>query len=138
MNIKMNDTVVVIAGKDAGKQGKVLATFPKTNRVVVEGVNMVKKAQKARKANEVSKIVTKEAPIDASNVMIFCSACGKPVRVGHMEVEGKKVRVCVKCKNVLDMGRVSKKAAAAATEEAPKKRTRKRTAKKAEETKVEE
>ena len=132
MNVKLNDTVVVITGKDAGKQGKVIATSPKNNTVTVEGVNLQSKAKKARKANEVSQIVKKEGAIDASNVMVVCAGCGKGVRVKHTVVEGKKVRVCAKCGAVLDKAYVSKKAAAEAAKEAPKKRTRKRAAKKEE------
>lgn len=129
MNVKVNDNVLVIAGKDKGKQGKVLATSPKANTVVVEGVRIQKKHEKARKANETSKIVEAEGPIDASNVMVVCSACGKATRVKHSVADGKKSRVCAKCGAVLDKAyskKASAKAAAAATEEAPKKRTRKR------------
>lgn len=132
MNVKLNDTVVVITGKDAGKQGKIIATSPKNNTVTVEGVNLQSKAKKARRANEVSQIVKQEGAIDASNVMVVCAKCGKGVRVKHSVVEGKKVRVCAKCGAVLDKAYVSKKAAAEAAKEAPKKRTRKRAAKKEE------
>ena len=130
MNVKVNDNVLVIAGKDKGVQGKVLATSPKANTVVVEGVRIQKKHEKARKANETSKIVEAPGPIDASNVKVVCPACGKATRVKHAVVDGKKVRVCG-CGAVLDKA-YSKKAAAkaaAAAEEAPKKRTRKRAAK---------
>ncbi len=135
MNVKLNDNVLVITGKDAGKQGRVLATSPKHGKVVVEGVNVQKKAKKARRANEQSQIVEKEGAIDVSNVMVVCDACNKPVRVKHSVVDGKKVRVCPKCGAVLDKAYAGKKGAKAAeTKEAPKKRTRKRAAKKAEET----
>ena len=130
MNVKVNDNVLVIAGKDKGVQGKVLATSPKANTVVVEGVRIQKKHQKARKANETSKIAEGPGAIDASNVMVVCPACGKATRIKHEVVDGKKVRVC-KCGAVLDKA-YSKKAAAkaaAAAEEAPKKRTRKRAVK---------
>ena len=130
MNVKVNDNVLVIAGKDKGVQGKVLATSPKANTVTVEGVRIQKKHQRARKANETSEIVSQPGPIDASNVMVVCPTCGKATRVKHAVVDGKKVRVC-KCGAVLDKA-YSKKAAAkaaAAAEEAPKKRTRKRAAK---------
>ena len=138
MNVKLNDTVVVITGKDAGKQGKVIATSPKNNTVTVEGVNLQAKAKKARRANEVSQIVKKEGAIDASNVMVVCSACGKAVRVKHSVVDGKKVRVCAKCGAVLDKAYVGKGKAAEAVKEAPKKRTRKRAAKKEEATSQED
>ena len=130
MNVKVNDNVLVIAGKDKGVQGKVLATSPKANTVVVEGVRIQKKHQKARRANETSKIAEVPGAIDVSNVMVVCPTCGKATRVKHAVVGDKKVRVC-KCGAVLDKA-YSKKAAAkaaAAAEEAPKKRTRKRAAK---------
>ena len=130
MNVKVNDNVLVIAGKDKGVQGKVLATSPKANTVVVEGVRIQKKHQKARRANETSKIAEVPGAIDASNVMVVCPTCGKATRIKHDVVDGKKVRVC-KCGAVLDKAYSKKVAAkaAAAAEEAPKKRTRKRAAK---------
>ncbi len=131
MNVKLNDNVVVITGKDAGKQGKVIATSPKNGTVTVEGVNVHKKAQKARRANETSQLVDKEQPIDVSNVMVVCGACGKGVRVKHTVVDGKKVRVCAKCGAVLDKAYAGK-GKAQQPKEAPKKRVRKRTAKKTE------
>ena len=128
MNVKINDNVLVIAGKDKGVQGKVLATSPKANTVTVEGVRIQKKHQRARKANETSEIVSKPGPIDASNVMVVCPTCGKATRVKHAVVDGKKVRVC-KCGAVLDKAFAKKSAKAAVVEEAPKKRTRKRAVK---------
>ena len=127
MNVKVNDNVLVIAGKDKGVQGKVLATSPKANTVTVEGVRIQKKHQKARRANETSKIVEVPGPIDASNVKVVCPSCGKATRVKHAVVDGKKVRVCA-CGAVLDKA-YAKKAKAAVAEEAPKKRTRKRAVK---------
>ncbi|MDE7400733.1 MAG: 50S ribosomal protein L24 [Clostridia bacterium] len=136
MNVKLNDTVVVIVGRpqkdggDKGKQGKVIATSPKNGTVTVEGVNVHKKARKARKANETSQQVAIELPIDVSNVMVVCDACGKGVRVRHSVEGGKKVRVCAKCGAVLDKAYAGKgKGKAAEVKEAPKKRTRKRAAK---------
>ena len=135
MNVTLNDTVVVLTGKDKGKTGKVVATSPKAGRVTVQGVNLQKRHQKARKANAVSQIVEREGAIDASNVMVICDACGKATRVKHSFVEQdgkmKKVRVC-KCGAVLDKVYKKQAKAAAKAEEAPKKRTRKRTAKKEE------
>jgi len=101
LSVKTGDTVVVISGKDAGKQGKVLATSPAKHRVVVEGVNIVSHHKKARSAQDKAGIVKTEAPIDASNVMIICPNCGKATRVHHKEVDGKMVRIC-KCGTVLD------------------------------------
>ena len=129
MNVKLNDNVLVITGKYAGKQGKVIATSPKNNTVKVEGINIQSKAQKARKANEVSQIVKQEGVIDASNVMVVCDACAKPIRVKHSVVDGKKVRVCPKCGATLDKAFGGKGKKAAEVKEAPKKRTRKRAAK---------
>lgn len=137
MNVKVNDNVLVIAGKDKGKQGKVLATSPKANTVTVEGVRIQKKHEKARKANETSQIVEVPGPIDASNVMVVCPVCGKATRVKHSIVDGKNVRVC-KCGATLDKAFVKKSKAAVAESEAPKKRTRKRAAKATEEPKTEE
>lgn len=97
MNVKVNDNVVVLAGKDKGKQGKVVAVSPKANKVTVEGVNIQHKHEKARNAQQTSKIVDVEGPIDVSNVMVVCDACGKAARVRHSEVNGKSVRVCAKC-----------------------------------------
>lgn len=131
MNVKLNDTVLVITGKYAGKQGKVIATSPKSGTVTVEGVNIHKKAKKARKANEVSSIVDVEAPIDVSNVMVVCASCNKAVRVKHAVENGKKTRVCPKCGAVLDKAYAGKGGKTVKKEEAPKKRVRKR-AKKAE------
>lgn len=102
MTVKKGDNVVVIAGKDKGKSGKVTEVSPKSNRVLVDGVNIVTKHQKARRQDEKSQIVKKNAPIDASNVMVVCPSCGKATRVAHKVVDGKKVRVCKKCSASLD------------------------------------
>ncbi len=101
MSIKKGDNVLVIAGKDKGKTGKVLEVYPKENRVLVDGVNIVTKHKKARNQQEKSGIIKKTAPIDASNVMVVCPSCGKATRVHHKEINGKKVRVC-KCGVSLD------------------------------------
>ena len=130
MKVKVNDTVEVLTGKYKGKQGKVLKTDPKAGKVIVEGVNIVHKHEKARKANDTSKIVTEEAYIDVSNVEVVCDKCGKATRVGHNIVDGKKIRVCKKCGAGLDKAYTKKsKAAPVEEEQAPKKRTRKRTQK---------
>lgn len=110
MNVKTGDTVVVITGKDAGKIGKVLKVSPKTNRVIVEGVNIVSKAHKARSAQDKSEFKKTEAAIDVSNVMPVCPKCGKATRVKHAIVDGKKVRVC-KCGANLDEKKVATKPA---------------------------
>ena len=100
MNVKVNDNVLVIAGKDKGVQGKVLATSPKANTVTVEGVRIQKKHQKARKANETSKIVEVPGAIDASNVMVVVD--GVATRVGFKMEGDKKVRVAKKTGKVID------------------------------------
>ena len=98
MNIRSKDTVVVITGKDKGTTGKVLTAFPKTNKIIVEGVAIATKHQKPRQAGVPGGIIKKEAAIDASNVMLVCPKCKKGVRVGMQVLEnGNKVRVCKKC-----------------------------------------
>ena len=98
MNIRSKDTVVVITGKDKGTTGKVLTAFPKTNKIIVEGVAIATKHQKPRQAGVPGGIIKKEAAIDASNVMLVCPKCKKGVRVGMNVLEnGTKVRVCKKC-----------------------------------------
>ena len=98
MNIRSKDTVVVITGKDKGTTGKVLTAFPKTNKIIVEGVAIATKHQKPRQAGVPGGIIKKEAAIDASNVMLVCPKCKKGVRVGYTVLEnGTKVRVCKKC-----------------------------------------
>ncbi len=98
MHVKRGDLVRVISGKDKGKEGKVVIAIPEDNKVVVEGVAMVKKHQKARRQGEESGIVMKEAAIDASNVLRVCPKCGKAVRTGVKVLEdGSKARYCKKC-----------------------------------------
>ena len=98
MTVKKGDQVVVLSGKDKGKQGEVLVAKPAEGKVVVEGVAIVKKAQRPNAMNQQGGIVEQEAAIDVSNVMLVCPSCGKPTRVGHgKDAEGKKVRICKKC-----------------------------------------
>ena len=98
MNVKKGDTVVVLSGKDKGKQGKVLKTEPKSGKVVVEKVNLVSRHTKPRRQGEEGGILQKEAPIYASKVMRVCPKCNKPTRAAHKVLaDGKKVRVCKKC-----------------------------------------
>lgn len=104
VSVKTGDTVLVNSGKDSGKIGKVLAVKKNKDhvRVVVEGVNMVTKAKRARTAQEKSELVKQEAAIDVSNVNVICAECDKAVRVKHAVIDGKKVRVCPKCGASLD------------------------------------
>ena len=98
MNIKKNDTIVVLSGKDKGKQGKVLSVIPSESKVVVEGVNVATKHKKATSQTEQGGIVKKEAPIYACKVQRVCPKCNKPTRPAHkLLADGKKVRVCKKC-----------------------------------------
>ena len=97
MNIKKDDKVVVLSGKDKGKEGKILTADPKAAKVIVEGVNVATKHQKPRKQGEEGGIIKVETPIYASKVQFICPKCGKSTRVGHKLVDGKKVRVCKKC-----------------------------------------
>ena len=97
LNVKTGDTVVVLSGKDKGKQGKVISASPKKGTVLVEGVAVTAHHQKPRKQGETGGIVKKETPIRACKVALFCEKCGKGVRVGHNIVDGKKIRVCRKC-----------------------------------------
>ena len=98
MNIKKGDTVVVLSGKDKGKQGKVLSVIPSESKVVVEGVNVATKHKKATSQTEQGGIVKKEAPIYACKVQRVCPKCNKPTRPAHkLLADGKKVCVCKKC-----------------------------------------
>ena len=97
MIIKKDDKVIVLSGKDKGKEGKVLKADPKNGKVIVEGVNVATKHQKPRKQGEQGGIIKVETPIYACKVMVVCPKCGKPTRVAHKLVDGKNVRVCKKC-----------------------------------------
>ncbi len=103
MNIRKNDTVLVISGKDRGKKGRVRFAYPDKKRLLVEGINFVKKHSRARGAVRQAGIIEREAPIHISNVMLFCSKCAKPARVGsRFLADGKKVRFCRACGEVID------------------------------------
>ena len=93
MNIKKNDTVIVLSGKDKGKKGKVLVAMPRENKLIVEGVNVATVHQKPRRQGEQGGIIRKEIPIRADKVALYCPKCGKGVRIGF-KVEGdKKIRI---------------------------------------------
>ena len=103
MKIRKNDNVLVIAGKDKGKNGKVRFVYNKKDRVMVEGVNFVKKHTRANAQVSQAGIIEREMPIGTSNVMLICSKCNKPTRIGKRFLEdGKKVRFCLSCKEVID------------------------------------
>lgn len=102
MIVKKGDQAVVISGKEKGKKGKVSQVIPTTGKVVIENVNVVSRHKKPRSAQEKGGIMKKAAPIDASNVMVVCPACGKATRVAHKIIDGEKARVCKKCGASLD------------------------------------
>lgn len=101
--IRKGDTVQVIAGNDRGKKGEVHGVDPKSGRVVVAGINLVKKHQKRTgDVRTQAGIIEREGPIDASKVMVVCKSCGKPTRVGFSDEGGKKSRKCKKCGQFID------------------------------------
>jgi large subunit ribosomal protein L24 len=103
MKIRKNDTVVIIAGKDKGKRGKVRRVWPDGEKVIVEGANMIKRHSRARRAARQAGIIELEAPIHVSKVMLLCGKCGTATRVGfHFLADGKRVRVCKSCQEVID------------------------------------
>lgn len=124
VNVRVGDTVLVLAGNYKGKKGKIIAVDPEHNTCKVEGVNIVTKHKKMRRQGEKSELKKMEGAINISNVQIICAKCGKATRVAHKIEEGHKHRVCQKCGNVLDKKFVKAKAkdtenqeAAAKTEE---------------------
>lgn len=103
LHVKKDDNVIVITGKDKGKKGRIIAAYPRENRVLVEGVNMVKKHSKPTQQNPQGGILEQEAPIHVSNVMLVDPKSGKPTRVGYKVLEnGQKVRVAKKSGEVID------------------------------------
>ncbi|MDP6101014.1 MAG: 50S ribosomal protein L24 [Dehalococcoidia bacterium] len=103
MKIRKDDQILIVAGKDRGRQGKVLRAYPKRQRVVVEGANMVKRHMRARPPAIQGGIMEREAPLHVSNVMLLCNKCHHPVRIGYRLMEdGKKERSCRACGEVID------------------------------------
>ena len=103
MKIRKNDQVLVISGKDKGKKGKVRYAFPRKEQLIVEGINMIKKHAKAQATLRQAGIIEREAPLQISKVMLICTKCNRPTRVGFRFLEGrKKVRVCSYCHEVVD------------------------------------
>ena len=103
MKIRKNDTVLVIAGKDKGKKGKVRFAYPKNERILVEGVNFIKRHTRPVRQVRQAGIMEREATIPVSDVMLLCSKCNHPTRVGFSFLEGdKKVRICRTCHEVID------------------------------------
>ena len=97
MRIRKGDTVKVLSGNDKGKTGEVLEIIPKTNKIVVKGVNIRKKHVKARKQGDESGIISVECAIHSAKVNVVCPKCGKATKIGYVEEKGEKVRVCKKC-----------------------------------------
>jgi len=103
MKIHKDDTVLVISGKDKGKKGKVRFAFPREQKIIVEGVNFIKKHSKAKGAARQAGIIDLEARLDVSNVMLVCAKCSKPARVGYKKLEdGREVRFCRACREVIE------------------------------------
>lgn len=104
-NLKKDDTVLVIAGKERGKSGRVVRVIGDRGKVLVERINMIKRHRKPAGPQNPGGIVEKEAPLDVSNVMLLCRSCDKPTRIGRKALEsGAHVRVCRKCGEVVDKG----------------------------------
>ena len=97
MKIKKGDTVQVLSGNDKGKTGEVLDTMPKTDRIIVKGINIRKKSVKPRRQGEQGGIIPSEAAINSSKVALVCPKCGKTARIGYLVENGEKTRVCKKC-----------------------------------------
>ena len=105
LHVKRGDTVAVISGKDKGKRGKVLHVIPGRNRAIVETLNMITRHERPSQRNPQGGMVQREAPLNASNLMVVCTKCDKPTRVGKRALEdGSRVRICKKCSEIIDVG----------------------------------
>jgi large subunit ribosomal protein L24 len=103
MKIRKNDTVVIIAGKDRGGKGKVRRVMRKQKRVVIEGLNMMKRHSRASRGTRQAGIIELEGPMDVSNVQLFCEKCSSRTRIGFRFLDdGRKVRICSSCKEIID------------------------------------
>jgi len=102
MKIKINDQVKISTGKDSGKSGKIVQVFPQDGKVVVEGLNIMKKHLRTRKQGEKGQVIELAAPLRVSNVALICPKCGKTARVGYKLEAGTKKRVCRRCKEVIE------------------------------------
>lgn len=99
MKIKKGDNVLVVSGKDKGKTGKVLRSIPKEMKILVEGVNFKQKHVRPKKQGEKGQVIKSPSPLNVSNVKILCPKCQKPARIGYKITNGKKFRICKKCKS---------------------------------------
>ncbi len=103
MNIRKNDTVLVVAGKDKGKKGNVRFAYPKDETLIIDGVNFIKRHARATRRVRQAGVIEMEAPVHISNVMFLCNKCNNPARIGfHFLEDGKKVRFCRTCQEVID------------------------------------
>lgn len=102
MKLKKNDNVMILAGKDRGKTGVILTSFPKEDKIVVKGIAMAKKHIKPSKKNPQGGIIDINLKIDASNALVVCPSCGKATKVGIDVVKGKRIRICKKCKQSIE------------------------------------
>ena len=103
MKIKKDDNVLVIAGKDKGKKGKVRFVYPRENKALIEGVNLIKTHSKAKAQVKQAGIIEREAPVNLSNLMLVCARCNKPARIGYKILEdGRKTRICRACGEVIE------------------------------------
>ena len=105
LHVKKGDTVVVLSGKDKGKQGEITTAMPSKGMVIVENVNKVKRHSKPSMKSPQGGIIEKEMPLNVCKVQLICPACKKATRIGHKNVDGKNVRVCKKCGEVVDSAR---------------------------------
>lgn len=102
LHVKKGDTVLVLSGKDKGKQGKIVEALPKKSKIIVEGMNKVKRHTKPSQSVPQGGIIVKEAPMHVAKVMLVCPACSKATRIAKKEVSGKMLRACKKCGEIVD------------------------------------
>ena len=103
MHVKKNDMVVVISGKDKGKKGRIVGSFPAEGKILVEGVNMITRHVKPRKSGQQGGLIKQEGTIAVSKVMLWCPKCERPIRAKHVELpDGGKGRVCGRCEETLE------------------------------------
>lgn len=105
LKLKKGDKVEVITGKDRGKKGKILKVYPKKEKLIVEGINLIKRHTKPTQKNPQGGIVEKEATVEISNIMLVCPSCGEKTRIGkHIDEDGQRVRLCKQCNQPIDKG----------------------------------
>jgi len=103
LGIKKNDTVIVLSGREKGKKGRVISVMPAKEKVIIENINIIKKHMKPNRQYTQGGIISKENPLHISKVMLVCPKCSKPSRISNTVIEtGKKLRMCKKCKEVID------------------------------------